>query len=80
LIVLVIVAGIYIQDAIEFITTHSQVTAQRAYVQRLARDNAALRRQQQSLNDPVTIKHDARVLGMIQSGERPYVVMGLQNH
>ncbi len=80
LIVLVVVAGLYIQDAVDFITTRSEATAQQANVQRLAHANAVLRREQQSLNNPVTIKHDARVLGMVQAGERPYVVLGLPNH
>lgn len=77
---LVVVAGLYIQDAVDFITTRSEATAQQANVQRLAHANAVLRREQQSLNNPVTIKHDARVLGMVQAGERPYVVLGLPNH
>jgi len=80
LVVLAVVAGLYVQHAIEYLSIRSQATAQHAYVQRLARDNAALRREQQALNDPVTIKRDARALGMIQAGERPYVVIGLGGH
>lgn len=77
---LAVVAGLYVQNAIEFLTTRLQADHQKANVQRLARENAALRKQQQSLSNPVTIEHDARVLGMVQAGERPYVVMGLPNH
>lgn len=80
MIVLAVVAGLYVQNAIEFLTTRLQADHQKANVQRLARENAALRKQQQSLSNPVTIEHDARVLGMVQAGERPYVVMGLPNH
>jgi cell division protein FtsB len=79
-IVLAVVAILYVQHAFELFTTHAQADHQRAAVQQLARANAALRKQQQSLSDPVTIKKDARVLGMVQAGERPYVVMGLPNH
>jgi cell division protein FtsB len=75
--VLAVVAGLYIQHAIEYFSTRSEADKQRAYVERLAHDNAVLQREQQSLNDPATIKRDARVLGMIQAGERPYVVVGL---
>lgn len=80
LIVLAVVAGLYLQDAINFISTRSTSKAQQADVQVLARENAALRKQQAALNNPVTIKADARALGMVQAGERPYVVIGLPKH
>jgi hypothetical protein len=78
--VLAVVAGLYLKDAINFVSTHGEASSQLASVQRLAHENAALRAQQAALNNPVTIKRDARVLGMVQSGERPYVVIGLPNH
>jgi cell division protein FtsB len=80
LIVLAVVAGLYIQHAVEYLTTRSQANQEHAIVERLARENAALRSQQRSLGDPVTIKRDARALGMIEAGERPYVVVGLHGH
>ncbi len=76
LIVLAVVAGLYLQDAVNFIQTRSEAS-QQANVQRLARANAALRKQQAALNNPAAIKDDARALGMVQAGERPYVVIGL---
>ncbi len=79
-IVLAVVAGLYIQNAVKLFTTHIQADHQKASVQQLARANAALRKQQRSLSNPVTIKNDARALGMVQAGERPYVVMGLPHH
>lgn len=80
MIVLAVVAGLYVQHAIELFTTHIQANHQKAGVQQLARANATLRKQQKSLSNPVTIKNDARKLGMVQAGERPYVVMGLPHH
>jgi cell division protein FtsB len=77
LIMLVVVAGLYLQDAVNFIEARSEATSQHANVQRLAHANAALRKAQAGLNDPATIKRDARRLGMVQAGERPYVVIGL---
>src|SRR5947209_1177339 len=56
LIVLAVVAGLYIQHAVDYLTTRGQANQEHAIVQRLAHDNAALRRQQQALGDPVTIK------------------------
>jgi cell division protein FtsB len=78
--VLAVVAALYIQHAIEYLTTRVQAEHQQASVQRLARSNAQLRAKERSLNDPATIKRDARALGMVQAGERPYVVIGLPKH
>jgi cell division protein FtsB len=80
LIVLAVVAGLYLQHAIEYLTTRSEAHRQQARVQQLARANAQLRAQQKSLSDPTTIKRDARALGMVQSGERSYAVVGLPKH
>jgi cell division protein FtsB len=77
--VLAVVAGLYLKDTVNFLSTHSEAESQLASVQRLAHANAALRAQQTALNNPVTIERDARVLGMVRAGERPYVVIGLPN-
>ena len=79
LIVLAVVAGLYLQQAILYLSTRSAANQQRAAAVRLAHQNAVLTREQQQLNDPVTIERDARELGMVQSGERSYVVTGLPN-
>ena len=80
LIVLVIVAALSIQRAITLLQTHSQAQQQLAIVQQLAKANHRLIDQQRSLNDPATIQRDARALGMVRPGERPYVITGLPNH
>ena len=80
LIVLAVVAGLYIQHAIEYLTTRVQAKHEQAHVQQLARANARLRVQQRALNNPMTIKRDARALGMVQAGERSYAVVGLPKH
>jgi len=80
LIVLAVVAGLYIQHAIEYLTTRAQAKHEQAHVQELARANARLRVQQRALNNPMTIKRDARALGMVQAGERSYAVVGLPKH
>jgi hypothetical protein len=73
--VVTVVAGLYIQHAIDYLNVRSQADEQLAVVHRLEGENATLRREQQSLNDPSTIVRDARALGMIQPSERPYVVI-----
>ncbi len=77
LIVLVVVAGLYVQHAVEYFTTRSTAEAQQAIVHQLARQNVALRAQAHSLQEPQTIERYARSLGMVKAGERPYVILGL---
>ncbi len=73
-----IVLGLYLQQGLSLLSTHSQAAGQQAIVQRLAHENRALMREQTSLSDPATIERDARALGMVRPGERPYVVTGLR--
>jgi cell division protein FtsB len=77
LIVLAVVLGLYLQQGLAYLSARSEANQQAAVVQRLVRQNAALRRQASSLNNPTTIVEEARQLGMIKPGERPYVVTGL---
>ena len=77
LVVLVVVAALYVKQGLSLLSTHSQATQQQAIVHRLARENARLEAERASLNDPATIERDARQLGMVRPGERPYVVTGL---
>jgi cell division protein FtsB len=80
LVVLCVVAGLYVQQALAYLAVRSQANRQRAIVQQLSRANASLRAQQRSLNEPATILRDARALGMVRVGEHPYEVTGLPNH
>jgi cell division protein FtsB len=76
LLVLLTVAGLYVQHALAYLSVRSQAHHERAIVQGLKRDNARLKLQQRALADPATIVLDARRLGMVRPGERPYVVTG----
>jgi cell division protein FtsB len=80
LIVLAVVVGLYVQHTVAYFSTKSQADHQQSIVDRLQRQNAALERQQKSLANPATIVRDARALGMVRPGERPYVITGLANH
>jgi cell division protein FtsB len=77
LVVFAVVAGLYFQDGLSWIGAKREADRQAAIVRRLQRANAGLQAQAQSLQDPVTIQRDARALGMVQSGEHPYVLTGL---
>jgi cell division protein FtsB len=80
LLVLFVVAGLYVQHALSYLSVRSQSQGQQAIVRNLQRDNARLLREQLALRDPATIALDARQLGMVRPGERPYVVTGLPGH
>ncbi len=80
LIVLGVVVILYFEHTLSYISTRQEASRESGIVQTLVRDNAALMRQQKSLTDPATIQKDARALGMVQPGERPYVITGLPNN
>jgi cell division protein FtsB len=80
LVVLAIVAGLYVQHALELLATHAQASRQLSIVNTLATQNAVLERERTSLSDPAVIQRDARALGMVRAGERPYVITGQPGH
>ena len=80
LVVLTAVVGIYAQRTMDYFSTSAQASQQQAIVERLQRDNARLIRQQQSLSQAATIVRDARALGMVRPGERPFVITGHSGH
>jgi cell division protein FtsB len=77
LVVLAVVVGLYVQHTLAYLSTSSQASQQQAIVDRLSRENADLERRQKSLADAATIVRDARALGMVRPGERPYVITGV---
>ncbi|HEY1591476.1 MAG TPA: septum formation initiator family protein [Solirubrobacteraceae bacterium] len=77
---LLAVVGLYLQQGLSLFSVKNQADQQRGIVQRLITQNKQLARQQKALNDPATIQQDARELGMVMPGERPYVVTGLPGH
>lgn len=76
---LAVVAGLYVQQALAYFSVRAQADQQLSVVRSLTRQNAVLTQQEKALNDPATIVREARVLGMVRPGERPYVVTGLPN-
>jgi cell division protein FtsB len=80
LVVLTIVVGLYVQHTLSYLSVSAQASQQQAIVARLARQNAQLAAEQQSLNEPSTIVRDARALGMVRPDERAYVITGHSGH
>jgi cell division protein FtsB len=80
LVVLTVVAGLYVKQAMAYLSVRSQDHQQQAIVHELQRQNAALSAQERSLKNPATVQREARALGMVRMGEHPYVITGLPNH
>ena len=78
--VLAVVLGLYFKQGLSLLSTHSRAEQQAAIVQRLRHQNARLSQERDTLNDPGTIVREARALGMVRPGERPYVITGSRNH
>lgn len=80
LVVLTVVVGLYVEHALSYFSTRAQADAQQTIVSSLQRQNAALTREERSLNNPATIVSDARALGMVRPNEQPYVITGMPGH
>jgi cell division protein FtsB len=79
LVVLAVVAGLYVQHAVAYLSVRSQSQQQQAIVRDLEHQNATLAAQERSLKNPATVQREARALGMVRMGEHPYVITGLPN-
>ena len=77
LVVLAVVLGLYIRQALSYFSVRSQAEQQMAVALSLERQNRKLLHEQQTLQSPATIQRDARALGMVRQGERPYVITGV---
>jgi cell division protein FtsB len=77
LFVLAMLLYLYIGPARSYLTAFRESKERRAEVTRLERENARLRARKADLERPGTVEVEARRLGMIRPGERPYVVRGL---
>jgi hypothetical protein len=77
LVTLGIVVCLYIQPALSIFNTWRAERQQATVVHQLLGSNASLERQVKALGRSSTIVADARALGMVRSGEKPYVVLGM---
>lgn len=77
LVLLVAVVGLYVQPARSYLSTWRDSNEKHAQLERLEREHDALVQRARELREPRTIETEARRLGMVRPGERPYVVSGL---
>jgi cell division protein FtsB len=77
LIVLLGILGLYIGPARSYWSTVQEAKHRRAEVAQLKRENARLRAKRAALRSEASLEREARRLGMVRAGERPYVVKHL---
>jgi cell division protein FtsB len=77
LLVLALVLWLGLHAAMSLMHTRAQADRQLQQVSNLVSQNRKLEAQQKSLHQSGTIMRDARALGMVRDGERPFVVTGL---
>jgi len=77
LIVLVGVMALYVRPTLSWIGAWQESKDRRAEVERLAGENRRLKARRAALRSPQVVEAEARRLGMVRPGERPYIVAGL---
>jgi len=75
--VLAFVVLLYVNPARTYVRTWQEAKIKRADVLELKRENRTLQARRRALNDPRVLEREARRLGMVRPGERPYAVEGL---
>ena len=77
LFVLVVLVYLYAGPARSYWTTVREAKQRRAEVAVLKRENKRLRARRQALRGASALEREARRLGMVKAGERPYVISHL---
>ncbi|HEU0024910.1 MAG TPA: septum formation initiator family protein [Thermoleophilaceae bacterium] len=77
LVTLLVILGLYISPAKHWIEQSRTAGEQNRELKSLMEDNRALKKRVHALRDPATLEREARRIGMVRQGERPYVVTGL---
>jgi cell division protein FtsB len=79
LVVLLLLVYLYVGPIRSWWSTWQDSKAKQAQVERLERENAALRKRRAALQTPQALEREARRMGMVKPDERPFVVRGLPN-
>jgi cell division protein FtsB len=75
--VLAFVVYLYIGPAATWVSTYREAGRKRAEVAALKDENRRLRERRRELRDPQALEREARRLGMVEAGEKSYVIEGL---
>lgn len=77
LLVLIGMAALYVGPLASFWAARGEAAGKRAEVQHLRSQNVALRAKREALRSGEALEAEARRLGMVRPGERPFVVQNL---
>jgi cell division protein FtsB len=77
LVVLVGIVMLYAGPARSYVSTLQEARQRSAEVGRLQRENRRLRARRAELQHPAALAREARAMGMVKPGERPYVIENL---
>jgi cell division protein FtsB len=77
LMVLLGVVALYVGPSISFFSTYREAKARRGEVRSLQAENDRLRARKKALQNKRTLEREARRLGLVKPGERPFIVKGL---
>jgi len=78
--VLVALVYLYASAGVHMFSTWRQSHRDDAAVASMEREHRALVRQREALTGAGTLETEARQLGMMKSGEQPYVISGLPDN
>ncbi len=78
--VLIVLGYLYLSAGVHLVSTWQEARGVSAKVASMERENKTLKRQHEALGRPATVEAQARRLGMMRAGERPYIISGLPNN
>jgi type II secretory pathway pseudopilin PulG len=79
-VVFVLVGWIGVSAGLSMYSARQQANQEHAVLRNLELQNRQLQARKEALSQPATIMRDARHLGMVLLGERPYVVIPASAH
>jgi cell division protein FtsB len=74
LLVLLMMVGLYVGPARSYVAARQEAASRSGEVRDLRRENARLRARRAALRQPQAVEREARRLGMVRPGEKPYVI------
>jgi cell division protein FtsB len=74
---LVVILCLYVSPARHWLQQSRTAGEQKQELRSLAEENGTLKKRVRTLRDPGALEREARRLGMVREGERPYVIEGL---
>ncbi len=74
---LLVILALYVAPLTHWIEQSRTAAQQRQELRELTRENHGLKRRVRALRDPHALEREARRLGMVRQGERPFVIENL---